>query len=47
MKLQVPNLLGWHEQGDGTLWLGVPVAAGRIADFRYAMRLRTALRTIC
>ena len=45
MKLQVPDLLGWHEQGDGKLWLGVPVAAGRIADAG-AIRLRTALRTI-
>ncbi len=45
MKLQVPDLLGWHEQGDGRLWLGVPVAAGRIADAG-GMRLRTALRTI-
>ncbi len=38
-KLQVPDLLGWHEQGDGKLWLGVPVNAGRIAG-----SLRTALR---
>jgi sulfite reductase (ferredoxin) len=45
MQLQVPDLLGWHEQGDGRLWLGVPVAAGRIADAGH-MRLRTALRTI-
>ena len=37
--LQVPELLGWHEQGDGRLWLGVPVDAGRIRD-----GLRTALR---
>ena len=36
---QVPELLGWHEQGDGMLWLGIPVDAGRIAG-----SLRTALR---
>ena len=37
--LRIPELLGWHEQGDGLLWLGVPVNAGRIAG-----GLRTALR---
>jgi sulfite reductase (ferredoxin) len=45
MKLEVPDLLGWHEQGDGKWWLGVPVAAGRIVDAG-AARLRTALRVI-
>jgi sulfite reductase (ferredoxin) len=45
LELQVPDLLGWHEQGDGTLWLGVPVAAGRIQDAG-GMRLRTALHAI-
>lgn len=38
-KLQVPELLGWHEQGDGRLWLGLPIPAGRIGG-----ALRTALR---
>src|SRR3954454_7765739 len=28
----VPDHLGWHEQGDGRLYLGVPVPSGRIAD---------------
>ena len=37
--LELPELLGWHEQGDGRLWLGVPVDAGRIRG-----ELRTALR---
>jgi sulfite reductase (ferredoxin) len=45
MRLQVPDLLGWHEQGDGKWWLGVPVAAGRIADFPGA-QLRTGLRAV-
>jgi sulfite reductase (ferredoxin) len=45
VDLRVPDLLGWHEQGDRRLWLGVPVAAGRIQDAG-DMRLRTALRTI-
>jgi sulfite reductase (ferredoxin) len=43
--LEVPELLGWHEQGDGRCWLGVPVPSGRIADTE-AMRLRSALREI-
>ena len=41
----VPDHLGWHEQGDGKLFLGVPVASGRIVDDG-AVRLRTALRAI-
>ena len=44
-RLQLPELLGWHEQGDGLLWLGVPVASGRIANTD-GVRLRTALREI-
>ena len=43
--LQVPELLGWHEQGDGRWWLGVPVASGRIQDVA-GMRLRSALREV-
>jgi sulfite reductase (ferredoxin) len=39
--LAVPELLGWHEQGDGLLWLGVPVPSGRIAG-----ALRAALREV-
>jgi sulfite reductase (ferredoxin) len=42
---QVPDHLGWHEQGDGRLYLGLPVASGRIADDEQ-VRLRTALREI-
>jgi sulfite reductase (ferredoxin) len=39
----VPELLGWHPQGDGRWWVGVPVPSGRIADVEN-LRLRTALR---
>ena len=42
----MPDHLGWHEQGDGTLYLGIPVASGRIADGPEGGRLRTALRAI-
>ncbi|MCK8786209.1 NADPH-dependent assimilatory sulfite reductase hemoprotein subunit [Roseomonas sp. NAR14] len=47
--LRMPELLGWHEQGDGNWWLGVPVPAGRIVDHgpdQGEVRLRTAFRTI-
>src|SRR5947208_13601990 len=37
----VPDHLGWHEQGDGKLYLGIPVSSGRIVD-----NIRTALREI-
>ena len=41
----VPDHLGWHEQGDGKLYLGIPVSSGRVVDHQSA-RLRTALRKI-
>ncbi len=41
----VPDHLGWHGQGDGKLYLGLPIASGRIVDDGGA-RLRTALRDI-
>lgn len=44
-RLHVPEHLGWHEQGDGRLWLGLPIAAGRIADTP-AAALRTGLREV-
>jgi sulfite reductase beta subunit-like hemoprotein len=42
-RLSVPEHLGWHRQGDGRWWLGVPVPSGRVADTPRAA-LRTALR---
>ena len=41
----VDDHLGWHEQGDGKLYLGLFIENGRIADTE-AVRLRTGLRTI-
>ena len=41
----VPDHLGWHQQGDGWLYLGLPIASGRIVDNGGA-RLRSALREI-
>ena len=37
----IPDHLGWHEQGDGKLYLGIPVSSGRIIA-----GIRTALREI-
>jgi sulfite reductase beta subunit-like hemoprotein len=42
----VEDPLGWHEQGDGRLFLGVWVEEGRIAD-KGARRWKSALRAIC
>lgn len=42
---QVADHMGWHEQGDGRWYLGLPVSSGRIQDTETA-RLRTALRTV-
>ncbi len=42
---EVPDHLGWHEQGDGKLYLGVPVPSGRISDAQQS-RIRTAMREI-
>ena len=44
-RSSVPDHLGWHEQGDGKLYLGIPVSSGRIVDGD-GSRLRTALREI-
>jgi sulfite reductase (ferredoxin) len=38
--------LGWHEQGDGQVFLGVNVENGRILD-REGLTLKAALREVC
>ncbi|MEI6986154.1 MAG: NADPH-dependent assimilatory sulfite reductase hemoprotein subunit [Rhodospirillaceae bacterium] len=43
--MQVPDLIGWHAQGDGKWFLGVPVIGGLIADDE-AHKLRTGLRVV-
>ena len=45
LEFQVPDHLGWREQGDGRLYLGVPVPSGRIVDSGKS-RLRGVLRDI-
>lgn len=44
-RFRVLDHMGWHAQGDGKFYLGLPVASGRIQDAA-GTRLRTALRTI-
>ena len=41
----VDDHLGWHEQGDGTLFLGIPVENGRIKDDG-DLRLFSGLKTL-
>ncbi|NBX02748.1 MAG: NADPH-dependent assimilatory sulfite reductase hemoprotein subunit [Alphaproteobacteria bacterium] len=41
----VEDHTGWHEQGDGKWFLGVPVSSGRIVD-RGDEKIRTGLREI-
>lgn len=43
--LKMPELLGWHPQGDGRWWIGVPVPSGRIQDAD-GTALRSAVREI-
>jgi sulfite reductase (ferredoxin) len=44
-EFKYEDFLGWHEQGDGKLFLGISVQNGRIMDDS-SMQLRTALREI-
>jgi sulfite reductase (ferredoxin) len=44
-RFRVLDHMGWHAQGDGKFYLGLPIANGRIKD-EGEVRLRTALRTI-
>ncbi|MGO9464755.1 MAG: NADPH-dependent assimilatory sulfite reductase hemoprotein subunit [Isosphaeraceae bacterium] len=46
----VDDHLGWHEQGDGRLFLGIPVENGRIRDqgnYRLASGLRAFFERFC
>ena len=40
-RLELPEHLGWHQQGDGRWWLGLPVPSGRVGGV-----LRAALREV-
>jgi sulfite reductase (ferredoxin) len=47
MVTEVCDHMGWHAQGDGKLWLGIPVENGRIRDdgsYRLASGLRAFFR---
>ncbi len=42
---RIPEFLGWHEQGDGRWFYGLPIASGRVRDAD-GVRLKSALRAI-
>ncbi|MCG9890135.1 MAG: sulfite reductase, ferredoxin dependent [Thermosynechococcaceae cyanobacterium MS004] len=44
-EFQYEDFLGWHEQGDGQLFLGISVENGRVKD-EGAFRLKSALKTL-
>ncbi len=44
-EFQFLNFLGWHDQGDGKLFLGISIENGRIKD-EGTFQLKTALREI-
>lgn len=46
-EFRVKDHLGWREQGDGKLYLGLPVPSGRILDQPGGAHLRSALRALC
>jgi sulfite reductase (ferredoxin) len=43
---RVRDHLGWHEQGDGRLYLGLPVPSGRLVDAPEGSRIRSAVRAV-
>jgi sulfite reductase (ferredoxin) len=43
--LKIPDHMGWHEQKDGKLFLGIPISSGRIED-RGEEKIRTGLREV-
>jgi sulfite reductase (ferredoxin) len=44
-KFAVDDHIGWHEQGDGKWFFGVPISSGRIID-REMEQIRTGLRAV-
>ncbi len=45
LEWQYRDFLGWHEQGDGKLFLGISIENGRVRDLG-TLKLKTALRKI-
>lgn len=43
---QYMDWMGWHEQGDGNLFLGISVEQGRIRNFENGPQLKSCLREI-
>ena len=44
-KWEYQDFLGWHEQGDGKLFLGILIENGRVQD-KGSLKLKTAIRKI-
>jgi sulfite reductase (ferredoxin) len=44
-EVKIIDHMGWHEQGDGKWYLGVPISSGRIED-REDAKIRTGLREV-
>jgi hypothetical protein len=44
-EIQMLDYLGWHEESDGKLYLGLPFSSGQIVEDAHA-KLRTAFREI-
>jgi sulfite reductase (ferredoxin) len=44
-KFEYKDFLGWHDQGDGSLFLGISIENGRVQDTK-TLQLKTALREI-
>jgi sulfite reductase (ferredoxin) len=44
-RLQIENHMGWHEQGDGKWFIGLPIISGRIRDSENA-KIRSGLKHI-
>ncbi len=42
----IDDHMGWHEQGDGKWFLGVPIPSGRIGDNINGIHYRSALREV-
>jgi sulfite reductase (ferredoxin) len=45
-RYTVIDHMGWHEQGDGRLYFGLPLSSGRIKDVPNGVQWRTALREV-
>ena len=43
---QYKDWMGWHEQGDGKLFLGINIVQGRVKDFDTGVRVKSFLKEV-